>query len=186
MFYEQTERQTKTGKTVQHKAADYDSVISGVVELLDAARRASARAVNSLMTATYWEIGRRIVEHEQAGENARLTARSFSRAFPVTSRNVLAGDTAWTTLNDARKFYLTLPSPENPQRRCGFPRPPDLAPISATALRKSPGDEVIEWMRVTLLRNFPCRGRITPGCCGCGTRMPSNFTTPKPCAAAGR
>ena len=58
----------KTGKTVQHKTADYDSVFSGVVELLDAARRASARVVNTLMTATYWEIGRRIVEHEQAGQ----------------------------------------------------------------------------------------------------------------------
>ena len=59
---------SKTGKTIQHKAADYDSVFSGVVEMLDAARRASARVVNTLMTATYWEIGRRIVEHEQAGE----------------------------------------------------------------------------------------------------------------------
>src|SRR5471032_1743154 len=58
----------KTGKTVQHKAADYNSVLSGVVELLDVARRASARVVNTLMTATYWEIGRRIVEHEQAGQ----------------------------------------------------------------------------------------------------------------------
>jgi hypothetical protein len=55
----------KTGKTIQRKAADYDKVLSGVVELLDAARRASARVVNTLMTATYWEIGRRIVEHEQ-------------------------------------------------------------------------------------------------------------------------
>ena len=58
----------KTGKQIQHKATDYDTVVSGVVELLDAARRASARVVNTLMTATYWEIGRRIVEHEQAGE----------------------------------------------------------------------------------------------------------------------
>ena len=44
----------KAGKMVQHKAADYDKVLAGVVELLDAARRASARVVNSLMTATYW------------------------------------------------------------------------------------------------------------------------------------
>ena len=33
-----------------------------------ASRRASARSVNAIMTATYWEIGRRIVECEQAGE----------------------------------------------------------------------------------------------------------------------
>ena len=58
----------KTGKPIQHKAVDYDSVFSSVIELLDAARRASARVVNSLMPATYWEIGRRIVDHEQAGQ----------------------------------------------------------------------------------------------------------------------
>jgi hypothetical protein len=39
-----------------------------VVELLETARRTTARAVNSIMTATYWEIGRRIVEFEQKGE----------------------------------------------------------------------------------------------------------------------
>jgi hypothetical protein len=43
----------KTGKPIQHKPADYNHVLSGVVKLLDAARRASARVVNSLMTATY-------------------------------------------------------------------------------------------------------------------------------------
>jgi len=34
----------------------------------ETARRLSARAVNSIMTATYWEVGRRIVELEQDGE----------------------------------------------------------------------------------------------------------------------
>ena len=45
----------------------YKSVLSGVVDLLDDARRYSARAVNAAMTETYWEIGRRIVEWEQVG-----------------------------------------------------------------------------------------------------------------------
>ena len=58
----------KTGTTLQPQAADYGNVLAGVVELLDTARRTSARVVNTLMTATYWEIGRRIVEHEQAGQ----------------------------------------------------------------------------------------------------------------------
>lgn len=38
-----------------------------VSELLESARHAAARAVNSLITTTYWEIGRRIVEEEQQG-----------------------------------------------------------------------------------------------------------------------
>ena len=47
---------------------DYSGLIGGIGELLESARRASARAVNAFMTATYWEIGRRIVEFEQGGE----------------------------------------------------------------------------------------------------------------------
>ena len=46
----------------------YDDVLASMVDLLESSRRASARAVNCVMTATYWEIGRRIVELEQEGE----------------------------------------------------------------------------------------------------------------------
>jgi hypothetical protein len=71
----------------------YDAVLDDVVELVESARRSSARAVNSLITATYWAIGRRIVEQEQHGQvradygaalvdrlAADLTAR-FGRGF---------------------------------------------------------------------------------------------------------
>jgi hypothetical protein len=44
--------------------------------LLEAARRSSARAVNAFMTATYWEIGRRIAEHR------RLLVREYFTALP--------------------------------------------------------------------------------------------------------
>jgi hypothetical protein len=43
----------KSRKTVPAKPSDYNEVLTSVVEVLDAARRASARVVNSLMTATY-------------------------------------------------------------------------------------------------------------------------------------
>jgi hypothetical protein len=36
--------------------------------LFDAARLASARLDNSLMTALYWEIARRTMDYEQAGK----------------------------------------------------------------------------------------------------------------------
>jgi hypothetical protein len=48
--------------------AGYADVRSSIVELLNAARQAAARNVNALMTASYWEIGRRIVEAEQKGK----------------------------------------------------------------------------------------------------------------------
>ena len=68
-------------------------MIGGIAELLEAARRNAVRTVNALMTATYWEIGRRIVEFEQQGKDragygeqlldqlsADLTSR-FGRGF---------------------------------------------------------------------------------------------------------
>ena len=48
-------------------SAAYGDIHTGIVELLETARQAAARSVNALMTASYWEIGRRIVEFEQGG-----------------------------------------------------------------------------------------------------------------------
>jgi hypothetical protein len=39
----------------------------GLAVLLEEARRRAARSVNALMTATYGEIGQRIVEYKQQG-----------------------------------------------------------------------------------------------------------------------
>jgi predicted nuclease of restriction endonuclease-like (RecB) superfamily len=44
-------------------------MLERVVRLVAEARRTSARSVNALMTATYWLIGRHIVEFEQSGKS---------------------------------------------------------------------------------------------------------------------
>jgi predicted nuclease of restriction endonuclease-like (RecB) superfamily len=48
--------------------SEYDTLLGGIAELLEQARRSAARAVNSILTATYWEVGRRVVEFEQGGQ----------------------------------------------------------------------------------------------------------------------
>lgn len=52
-----------------YESNKYRDVHSEVVLLLDAARHTAARSVNAVMTATYWEIGRRIVELDQDGQD---------------------------------------------------------------------------------------------------------------------
>lgn len=47
------------------KASGYDETLAAFVRLLESSRHSAARAVNAVMTATYREIGRRIVEIEQ-------------------------------------------------------------------------------------------------------------------------
>jgi len=53
---------------------DYGTIHSEIVSLLKTARASAARSVNALMTATYWEIGRRIAESEQGGNHAPTMA----------------------------------------------------------------------------------------------------------------
>lgn len=48
--------------------ANYERLVSDISSLLDQARRTTVRVVNSVLTTTYWEIGRRIVEFEQGGK----------------------------------------------------------------------------------------------------------------------
>jgi hypothetical protein len=90
----------------------YVDLVGGIADVLDVARRNSARAVNAIMTATYWEIGRRIVEYEQQGKAraqygqallkklaADLSAR-FGRGFGVDN------------LQRFRLFYLAYRAEE--------------------------------------------------------------------------
>lgn len=109
----------KTGKTIQHKAADYDSVLSGVVELLDMARRASARVVNTLMTATYWEIGRRIVEHEQAGQKRAGYGEEVVSKFSKDLTQRFGRGFGPAQVAAMRQFHLTFPLPDNFQSVIG-------------------------------------------------------------------
>lgn len=46
---------------------EYFVFVHEVAALIESARRAAAQSVNNIMTATYWFIGRRIVEQEQSG-----------------------------------------------------------------------------------------------------------------------
>jgi len=46
----------------------YGKILSELSDLLESSRRAASRHVNSIMTATYWELERRIVVHEQHGK----------------------------------------------------------------------------------------------------------------------
>ena len=60
-----------TKKTIQRRkksGRDYDSVLADLSRIIEDARSSAARTVNSIMTAAYWLVGRRIVEFEQKGE----------------------------------------------------------------------------------------------------------------------
>lgn len=133
------------------EVANYNDILNNVVELLESARRTSARATNAIMTATYWEIGRRVVEYEQGGSDRAVYGKlvvkqlasdlekRFGRGF--SARNV------WYM----REFYLGWQIVQTPsalfanspksQTLSGFLRGIETQPIVQTvsALSKEVG-----------------------------------------------
>ena len=95
--------------TVTKAPENYETIRAGIVDLLKAARAVSARSVNAVMTATYWEIGRRIVEQEQRGaaranygdelikQLAKDLSAQFGRGFGVVN------------LSQMKRLFLTWP-----------------------------------------------------------------------------
>lgn len=91
---------------------DYDGVLARIVGLLEAARRASARSVNTIMTATYWEIGRQIVEGEQEGaDRAEYGTRLLERLSQDLTVRFGRGF-GLINLKYMRRFYLAWPPSE--------------------------------------------------------------------------
>jgi predicted nuclease of restriction endonuclease-like (RecB) superfamily len=99
----------KKSLTVRREASieNYSGILNGVVELLEAARRASARAVNALMTATYWEIGRRIVEYEQGGEKRAEYGEELFEQLAKDLTERFGRGFSRENLRLMRMFYLT-------------------------------------------------------------------------------
>ncbi|MCL2779434.1 MAG: DUF1016 N-terminal domain-containing protein, partial [Polyangiaceae bacterium] len=58
---------TRKKTSITHSTPGYDVVLADVVALIEAGQRAAVRTSNVIVTATYWGVGRRIVEEEQHG-----------------------------------------------------------------------------------------------------------------------
>jgi predicted nuclease of restriction endonuclease-like (RecB) superfamily len=118
----------------------YKTIHVGIADVLATARTQAARHVNALMTASYWDIGRRIAEAEQKGKrragygeqllmqlSVDLTAQ-FGRGFSVDNLQLM------------RNFYLAyavLPIPQTVSGELGFASEVIENQIYETVSRKS-------------------------------------------------
>ncbi len=100
--------------TGEPEAGGYGQLVTGIAGVLDQARRTVVRQTNSVLVATYWEIGRRIVEFEQAGNvRAPYGEELLRRLGRDLSRQHGRGFSP-TSLYKMRAFFAShqiLPSP---------------------------------------------------------------------------
>ena len=84
----------------------FSDFAGGIEVLLEAARRTSARSVNAVMTATYWEIGRRIVEFEQGGEKRARYGKKLLKNLSAKLTKRFGKGFSQDNLERFRLFYL--------------------------------------------------------------------------------
>ena len=93
------------GEISRSSPGAYGRLVSEISTLLEQALRGAARSVNAILTSTYWEVGRRIVEHEQGGQSRA----EYGEELLVRLGNDLTKQHgrgfSWRNLYQMRSFY---------------------------------------------------------------------------------
>jgi len=100
--------------------------------IIEAARACAVRTVNSVMTAAYWLIGRRIVEDEQGGKARAEYGEMLLQRLAQDLTAQFGRGFSYPNLNKFRQFYLTYPQ----ERILSTPPRESGAPILSTVSRE--------------------------------------------------
>ncbi|MCX6880535.1 MAG: PDDEXK nuclease domain-containing protein [Verrucomicrobia bacterium] len=142
-------------------AAGYEHLLGGIDLLIATARSFAARAANAVMTATYWDAGRQIVEFEQGGRARAAYGAALLERLSTDLTTKHGRGFSVDNLERFRLLYLRFPLPEisatplriseSPIRKAEVPTLSGR--ISATPLRKS-DPALLAWIE-TLASRLP-------------------------------
>ncbi len=97
---------------MQHKMQQSNHFYNEIKALLQNARNKISATINTTMTETYWQIGKRIVEEEQGGESrakyGEALLKNLSKVLTVEFGKGFSED----NLKNMRRFYLTFSKSE--------------------------------------------------------------------------
>ena len=95
---------------------DFSQVVDDIKQIIDTGRNAAYAAVDATMIATYWNIGRRIVEEEQHGQERAQYGKELIKtlAKELTHEYVYSPRCVWRMRPPEDGIWRLLP------RRCGM------------------------------------------------------------------
>lgn len=99
-------------RTLKVALDPYGELLSAVVGLIEEARRTAVRSVNVVLTSTYWRVGQRIVEHEQAGSKRAGYGEALLKRLAQDLTARLGRGFSERNLRQMRLFYLGWPIPQ--------------------------------------------------------------------------
>ena len=88
---------------------DYQELLQHVGDTLEQGRSRAASAVNTAVVATYWEIGRQIVEYEQGGSAKAEYGSELLKKLSRDLTDLYGSGFGMSNINKLRKLYLTYP-----------------------------------------------------------------------------
>ena len=88
---------------------DFSQVVDDIKRIIDTGRNAAYAAVDATMIATYWNIGRRIVEEEQHGQERAQYGKELIKTLAKELTHEYGSGYSQRYLAYFRKFYLTMP-----------------------------------------------------------------------------
>ena len=98
-----------TSKKELVKSIKYNTFLKDLVTFLDQSRRQAAQAVNAVLTATYWEMGRRIVEFEQHGKDRAEYGKALLKHISKDLNKRFGKGFSVDNLETMRLFYKAYP-----------------------------------------------------------------------------
>lgn len=137
---------------------NYSSLITDLASLIEQGRKAAVRYVNTALVATYWLIGRRIVEYEQKGKERAEYGEALLERISKDLSSRFGKGFSLRNLRNMRSFYLLFPirqtvsaeslsdeKEQTPSAELLIPQ--TVSGISETPMRKFP----LSWSHYCLL-----------------------------------
>ena len=168
-----------------------------MAKLLEQARKYSAGSVNTIMIHTYWEVGRRIVEHEQHGKKRAVYGEALIERLALDLIGKFGRGFSQSNLWQMRDFYLAWPilqtasGESRPAGRTTYRRARFLdamtsvaGPIQASELRKFPTADCLHPEEVYEKEKLgPERLAHLQQCSWCHTMVSGSHSSPEDAAA---
>ena len=88
----------------------FSQVVDDIKQIIDTGRNAAYAAVDATMIATYWNIGRRIVEEEQHGQERAQYGKELIKTLAKELTHEYGSGYSDRYLRAFRQFYLVMPN----------------------------------------------------------------------------
>ena len=97
---------------MENNLAEYQSVITDVKNIIASGQKDAYNAASRAMVHTYWSVGKRIVEQEQAGKTRAEYGKALVEALAKELTREYGSSYSKRNLQYFRKFYLYFPNEE--------------------------------------------------------------------------